>query len=107
MRCAIKFDKSKALADQEVKAWGELQSLKDEPEYKESDIKGADNKMFFFSYKCAMDDTWADLDSMVFDEVLTEEQANSIKSCMEANLYMILFDLLDGEDEDVDDIEWE
>lgn len=38
MRCALSFDEDKDLIDQKVAAWGEMQSLKEEPCYREEDI---------------------------------------------------------------------
>lgn len=109
MRCAIKIDKNIALADQEVKAWGEMQSLEEEPVYKESDIEEEKDKKFFFGYKCSMDDTWAELDNLVFDEEITEEQASKVKERMKGSLCKVLFELLDSQVlkdfDDIDDIE--
>lgn len=35
MRCALSFDEDKSLIDQKVSSWGEMQSMKEEPAYKE------------------------------------------------------------------------
>lgn len=35
MRCALSFDENKELMDQKVAAWGEMQSLEEDPVYKE------------------------------------------------------------------------
>ena len=35
MRCALSYDENKELMDQKVAAWGEMQSLEEDPVYKE------------------------------------------------------------------------
>lgn len=51
MRCALNFDSEKDLVEQDLSAWGEYQSLSEEPSYKEIDIVSEREKNFFKGYK--------------------------------------------------------
>ena len=56
MRCALSYDENKDLTDQKLSAWGEMQSLEEDPAYKEEDIKDEKEREYFFGYKMAVDD---------------------------------------------------
>jgi len=102
MRCAVDFDENKPLYDQEIKAWGELQSLEEEPCYRESEIKSKDEQEFFKGYKFALDSVCNILHNMEFDETITEEQSNEIQLFMSGELCMMLFSILDNEEGDTE-----
>lgn len=102
MRCAIYFDESKPLAEQEVMAWGETQSLDEEPSYKESDIKDEAQEKRFEGYKTAFDDVCTDLDNLVSDGVISEYQSGEIQNRMCSDLGRTLFSILDNEIEEDD-----
>lgn len=97
MRCAVDFDENKALFDQEIKAWGEMQSLEEEPCYKESDIKDEREKEFFNGYKFAFDTVCNLLESSVFDETISEDVSEHLQICMSGELAMMLFSILDNQ----------
>lgn len=97
MRCAIDFDENKPLLEQEVKAWGELQSLKEEPCYKESEIKDKNDKQFFMGYKAAMDDVCNILENLVMDGNLKKKKSEMIQMFMSGELCMNLFSILDNQ----------
>lgn len=97
MRCAVDFDESKPLYEQEVKAWGEMQSLNEEPSYKESDIKDEREKEFFKGYKFAFDAVCNILGCLEDEEDLTGEQKDEIEIRMSGELCMMLFSILDNE----------
>lgn len=97
MRCAIDFDENKPLADQNVRAWGEMQSLEEEPEYKEEDIKGIPEKNFLHGYKCALDDVCNTLANFVEDGQLPEAVSNEMQLWFGGDLCMQLFSILDEE----------
>lgn len=97
MRCAIDFDENKPLREQEIKAWGELQSLKEEPAYKESDIKNDKSKNFFLGVKYAFDEVRTALDNLEEYEELNEDQNKIIQAHMSGSLCEILFSILDEE----------
>ena len=105
MQCAIDFDENIPLAEQNVKAWGEMQSLDEEPAYKEEDIKDDNAKKFFLGYKCAMDDVCNSLDSLVSAGELKQKKADEIQKYMAGDLCMCLFSILDDEIEDDEVIE--
>lgn len=102
MRCAIYFDESKPLVEQEVMAWGEMQSLDEEPSYKESDIKDEAEKKRFEGYKKGFDDVCTDLENLVSDGVISEYQSGEIQNRMCSDLGMALFSILDNEIEEDD-----
>lgn len=97
MRCAIDFDENKPLMEQEVRTWGEMQSLEEEPGYKESDIKDVKDKMYFMGYKAALDDVCNVLDNFVVDGELDEETSFDIQRWLSGELCMNLFSILDNE----------
>jgi hypothetical protein len=95
MRCALSFDENTALYEQKVKAWGELQSLDDEPAYKEEDIVDKEARVFFHGLKVAFETVANDLDDMVEDEEITEDASNKIQRGMCAELALHLFRIID------------
>ena len=95
MRCALKWDEEKDLIDQKLSAWGEMQSLTEEPHYKEDDIKNEKDKEFFFGFKMAFDFVCNILDNMVSDEEITEEISEEIQKYFPGELAMQLFSILD------------
>lgn len=95
MRCAIDFDENKPLMDQNIRAWGEMQSLDEEPAYKEEDITDKRDKDYLFGYKCAFDDADSILNYFVAAELITEEQLEEIERHMCGYLCMMLFSILD------------
>lgn len=98
MRCAIDFDESKPLVGQEVKAWGEMQGLAEEPGYKESDIESETDRQYFIGYKAAMDDVCNILDMMVDDGYLKKKKSRKIQIYMSGELCMNLFSILDNQE---------
>lgn len=97
MRCAIDFDENKMLIEQEVNAWGEMQSLDEEPAYKEKDIKSEKGRAFFFGYKAALDDACCMLDNFVEFGEIEEETSERMQQWLAGNLCMQLFSILDDE----------
>lgn len=95
MRCAIDFDETKPLMEQNIRAWGEMQSTEEEPAYKEEDITDQRDKNYLFGYKCAFDDVDNELKNLVLEEILTEEQLKEIETYMCGDLCMMLFSILD------------
>ena len=65
MRCALQYNEKKELAMQKVKAWGEMQSLEDEPSYKEEDLT-EESRTWFHGFKCAIDYAINDLKYNMF-----------------------------------------
>ena len=102
MRCAITFDENKPLYNQKVKAWGEMQSLKEDPAYKEEYIKSDKNKNFFDGYKYAFDDMRNTLNFLVDEQEITKEQSEEIQTHLSGSLCEMLFSILDNE-ENTDD----
>ncbi|MCQ2558846.1 MAG: hypothetical protein MJ135_06990, partial [Oscillospiraceae bacterium] len=80
---------------QKVSAWGEMQSLEEEPAYKESDIKDEQERAFFCGYKYAVDE----LVSLIKDDT-SEWTKEDIKEIMIGNICMNLFSILDQQGED-------
>lgn len=99
MRCALSFDEDKSLIEQKVSAWGEMQSLKEEPAYKEEDIKDKEDAEFFRGYKSAVDEACNLLDTMVEDEELTEDVSEHLQRCLAGSIVELLFSILDYEEE--------
>ena len=99
MRCALSFDEDKDLIDQKVAAWGEMQSLDEEPCYKEEDIRGERQQTFFIGYKAAMSKACNDINLLEKDGVLTENVSLSLQRLMAGNIAMILFSMLDSQEE--------
>lgn len=99
MRCALSYDESKDLIDQKLSAWGEMQSLEEEPAYKEEDIKDEKEKECFAGYKMACDEFCKDLDNCVKDEMISEEASDHLQTLMVGSLAMQLFSILDNQEE--------
>lgn len=97
MRCALDFDENLPLAKQNLRAWSEMQSLDDEPAYKETDIKDSNSKSFMFGYKSAMDDVCKVLDNFVEDGNLARNTSAEIQTWLSSELCMQLFTILDDE----------
>lgn len=99
MRCALNFDEDKPLAEQSISAWGELQSLNEEPSYKESDIKDENDKNWLHAYKCAFDDVCNILDNLKFEGSIKNKHLEAIEVRMSGELCMQLFSILDNQEE--------
>ena len=97
MRCALQYVSDKPLNEQSINAWGEMQSLKETPCYREEDIKDEKEQEYFKGYKMAVDDFCTILDNQVFDEVITEEQSDEIQKFLPGELAMLLFSILDNQ----------
>lgn len=95
MRCALSFDENKELTEQKLSAWGEMQSLEEDPGYKEEDIKDEKQKEYFFGYKMACDEFCKNLDNAVEDEMISEEASEHLQALMSGELAMQLFSILD------------
>ena len=95
MRCAINYDKETDFSDQKVKAWGEMQSLNEEPSYKEEDIESEADKAFFHGFKCGIDEAVHDLELLVEDGELDEEVKDTLLTYFEGEIVMQLFSILD------------
>ena len=99
MRCALSFDENKELMDQKVAAWGEMQSLEEDPAYKEEDIKDEKEAAFFRGVKMAMDSVCNDLSDLLEEEMMSEEADNELQARMAGELAMHLFSILDNQEE--------
>ena len=99
MRCAISYDKELDFSQQKVKAWGEMQSLTEEPSYKEEDIEKETDKAFFHGFKCGIDEAVHDLDMLVEDGELDEETRDTLVTYFEGEVVMNLFSILDRQEE--------
>jgi len=99
MRCALSIEENKPLYQQEIKAWSEMQSTKESPAYKESEIKSKEEQEFFSGYKFALDNIYAALNSLLHEEVINSEQIEYIKNYMSGDLCMLLFSILDNQEE--------
>lgn len=95
MRCALDYDENKLFTEQNVNAWGELQSVKEEPAYKEEDIKDRYDKGFFRGYKAALDQIRTELDLLVEDGLSATEIFDEVQIYMDGDLCMLLFSILD------------
>lgn len=100
MRCALSFDENKPLYEQEIAAWGEMQSLKDEPAYKESDIKDEQEKALFRGSKIMAEEVATTIEGMQEDGDISEEAVEHIEACIQGELAMMLFSILDNQEED-------
>ena len=98
MRCALQFDESKRFSHQEVKAWGEMQSLEEEPSYKESEIKDKEHQAFFRGAKAGFDSVACDLDTLLDDDEIDKDIVDDLKRSMTDELAMGLFTILDEQD---------
>lgn len=99
MRCALSFDEDKDLIDQNIAAWGEMQSLSEEPVYREEDIKSDKKKSFLMGYKMAVDDVCKDLKLLIDDGEIPEEASDKLQSLISGDIAMQLFSILGGEEE--------
>jgi len=99
MRCALSFDENKDLIEQNLAAWGEMQSLKDEPAYKEEEITDNEDKAFFRGVKMAMDAVIVDLENAVVDEIISKDANEHLQSLIAGELAMHLFSILDNQEE--------
>lgn len=99
MRCALSFDENKDLTEQKLSAWGEMQSLKEEPAYKEEDIADDEDKAFFRGVKAAMDAVSIDLENAVVDEIISEDANEHLQTLISGELAMHLFSILDNQEE--------
>lgn len=99
MRCALSFDENKELIDQKLAAWGEMQSLEEDPAYKEEDIKDEKEAEYFRGFKAAFDVVCKDLESLVEDEDISEEASDEFQAIMAGELAMQLFSILDNQEE--------
>lgn len=100
MRCALSFDENKSFINQELCAWGEMQSTKEEPAYKESDIHKERDKGFYLGCKAMADEVNVIIDGI--DDQLTEEQKGCfeyIRDCIMGELAMQLFVILDNQED--------
>ena len=99
MRCALSVDRSKTLREQQVEAWGEMQSTREDPAYKEADIKGVEDREYFNGYKSAMDDALGLLEVMKTDDEISGGSVEEFRMMMESNICMNLFSILDHQEE--------
>ena len=99
MRGALSFDENKDLLDQELSAWGEMQSTDEEPCYKESDIEDERDAAFFRGVKAAMDSVCTDLDNLVEDGELSQDTSDYLQVLMAGELAMYLYSILDNQEE--------
>lgn len=99
MRCALSFDENKELIDQKLSAWGEMQSLEEDPAYKEEDIKDEKEREHFLGYKMACDEICKDIDNLVEDGMMSEEASDHLQALMAGSIAMQLFSILDNQEE--------
>ena len=100
MRCALSFDENKDLIDQKLSAWGEMQSLEEDPAYKEEDIKDEKERQYFFGYKMAVDDMCKNLNMLIDSGDISDEGSDEFQAYMAGELAMQLFSILDYQEED-------
>lgn len=99
MRCAIWFDESKALWDQEIAAWGEMQSFEEKPSYREKDIKGELERGFFKGCKVMAEEVCTMVGNMYEDGEIGANAADYIRESMHGELVMQLFSILDNQED--------
>lgn len=99
MRCALSFDENKDLIDQKLSAWGEMQSLEEEPAYREENIKDEEQKEYFFGYKMAVDDMCKNLNMLIDSGDISEDASDELQAYMAGELAMQLFSILDYQEE--------
>jgi hypothetical protein len=95
MRCSLKYNKEQHFNEQMVEAWGEMQSVNDEPSYKESDLN-KENALYFRAYKLAMDSAIG-LFGIIHEE---EELREEFEAMCAGDICMLLFSLLDEQGEE-------
>lgn len=96
MRCDLDYDPEKMFSEQKVEAWGVMQSLTEEPCYREEDIKDPLNLLYFRGYKAAVDESIVALSEILFDDIGSIEE---FKEWCAANICMLLFSILDEQSE--------
>ena len=106
MRCAVDYDDEKMFMEQNINAWGEMQSLKEEPCYREEDIKDKLDKEFFRGYKLAMDNVYTALNNMGYycDDAENKNMCfndfeEDLKRSLDGDLCMVLFSILDNQED--------
>lgn len=97
MRCALKFDEKVSLSVQKLSAWGEMQSLDEDPEYREEDIEDEKMAEWFRGYKYAIDDVCTDLENAVEEGIITKEALEELESYFSGQVCTALFSILDEE----------
>ncbi len=80
-----------------------MQSLKEEPGYKESEIENEYDKEFFKGYKFAVDAVCNILDNLEFDGTITEEQNDEIQLHMQGDICELLYSILENQDFEEDE----
>lgn len=110
MRCALQFDPEHDFAFQKVNAWSTMQSMKDEPSYREDDINNKIDKAYFDGYKSACDDVIRDVVAWAENDAtgrLTDENGDilpgvveDIKDIISSSICEVLFSILDEQIED-------
>ncbi len=108
MRCELQYDKNESFINQSVNAWGELQSLKEEPAYREEDIKDEGDRQFFRGYKYAVDRMIRNVENIIddqFDDVYCDgirkamdDLVEELKSDASGDICMLLFSILDNQE---------
>ena len=93
MRCALSYDDNKTFSSQKVSAWGEMQSLSEEPCYKEEDIESITDKEYLIGYKMAMDD----ISAMLYE--IEDEERELLERAISGGIAMQLFSILDKQEE--------
>lgn len=99
MRCALSYDKENDFSQQKISAWGEMQSLEEEPCYKEEDIESETDRAYFHGFKCGIDEALHDIDMLVEDGNIEAEQKEELLPFFTGELAMQLFSILDHQEE--------
>lgn len=99
MRCALLYDESKALWDQEISAWGEMQSFEEKPSYREKDIKSEWKRGFFKGCKVMVEEVCTMVGNMYEDGEIGANAADNITESMQRELVMQLFSILDNQED--------
>ena len=116
MRCALYFDAEKCLCDQDVATWGQYQSLSEDPDYKETDIKDPVDRQAFYIAKHMVDEISMDFDNYL-DGIETEDEygpdvvaihekrviTEAFEDIMEGltgEICMLLYHILDNQEDD-------
>ena len=116
MRCTLDYEDDKTFEEQSVNAWGVMQSLSEDPCYREDDIKDPRDRAYFCGYKAAIDESINSLRDILFDyfeddnesddyresvydESDSDEILKKFKEWCSANICMMLFSILDAQTE--------
>ena len=99
MRCALSYDKETDFSQQKVNAWGEMQSLEEEPCYREDEIESETDRAFFHGFKCGIDEALHDIDMLIEDGELEEDKREDFLELFAGELAMQLFSILDHQEE--------